>query len=99
MSDEVNSIDGITGKPRQQYTTEFLTVPAEGIAVTANCADITFTNYGTEPLIVNDVVNLAQNTSISVQANRGEIDRTKYRIRYGSGAGTKNAIIVRRIYK
>lgn len=95
---ESESIDGLTGRPRQQYTVDFVTVPDLGIAIESNCADITFTNYGGANLIVNDVVILATNQSITISANRGEIDRTKYRVRY-SGAGTKNAIVVRRIYK
>jgi len=97
--DPIDSIDGITEKPRQQYTTDFLTIPDQGVAIESNCADITFTNYGTVNVIVNDVVILATNQSITISANRGEIDRTIYRVRYVSGAGTRNAIVVRRIYK
>ena len=95
----INGIDGVTGKPRQQYTTEFLSVPNEGIAVQADCADFTVTNYGTEIIIVNDVVTLSQNQSMTVSANRGEIDRSKYRVRYSNTGGTKRGVISRRIYK
>jgi hypothetical protein len=84
---------------RQEYTTEFLSVPDEnGWSLEANCVDVTFYNYGTCPLIINNVVTLQQNEFINIAGNTGEIDKSKYICSY-QGSGTKNAIIIKRNYK
>jgi hypothetical protein len=84
---------------RQEYTTEFLTIPDQsGWSLEANCADITFTNYGTANLIINNVAILAQNQTLQVSGNTGEIDKSKY-VCFYNGAGTRNAIVVKRNYK
>ena len=83
---------------RQQYTVEFLTVPVDGFTFGSNCADITFKNFGVEQLIVNDVVPLSTGDFITVAGNVGEIDRTKYHVKFTTGVGTKIAVIIKRNY-
>lgn len=81
----------------QRYTIEALNIPPEGVQQSSDCAAITFKNFGTATLVVNDVIELVQNEWVTFSANEGEIDVTKYRTSW-RGVGTNNGIVIRKMY-
>lgn len=81
---------------KQNYKVDFLTV-AQNQAVKSDCADITFFNNGTTTAILNQALRIPANSSISFQANAGEIDTTIYNITF-TGAGTNLVTVFRKIY-
>lgn len=88
----------------KEYTVDSIPVNTNGQSVDANCADIMFINYGTTTLLVNHSIKIpppatpGQFNAIQISGNIGEIDRTKYTC-YFTGAGTNDALIIRRNYK
>lgn len=89
---------------RPEYTVDSIEINTNGQAVESNCADITFINYGTSTLLVNNAIRIpppataGQFNFINIAGNRGEIDRTKYICHFVTG-GTNDAVIIRRNYK
>lgn len=91
-------------KQRQGYTNTMISIPdIGGWGISADCADITFFNYGATDLIVNDVLIVpapsiaGQFTFVNISGNTGEIDKTIYKCRY-AGSGEKKAVAIRRCY-
>jgi len=88
---------------RQGYRFEAQTIDPRGKPLQSNCADVAFVNYGTNTLIVNDVIRVpppavvGQFTIYSLGGNLGEIDRSFYKTKF-EGAGSSKAIFIRRIY-
>ena len=80
----------------QNYKVDTLTL-VQNQAVRSDCADITFFNQGTAPVLLNSAITLPQGSSIVFSANNGEIDRTLYNISF-SGAGTQRLVVFRKIY-
>jgi len=85
----------------QLYTVDSIPISQNGQAVEANCMDVMFINYGTNTLIINNSLRIpppvvaGQFNFLVISGNANEIDVTKYICRF-SGAGTNDALIVRR---
>lgn len=80
----------------QDYKIDILTLNSQQ-EVRSDCADITFFNNGTSIITLNNAVTLPAGSSISFTANKGEIDRTIYRISF-SNTGNKFCTIFRKKY-
>jgi len=80
----------------QDYKIDVLTLNKQQ-DVRSDCADITFFNTGTSIITLNNAVPIPAGSSISFSANRGEIDRTIYKINF-SNTGTKSCTIFRKKY-
>lgn len=81
----------------QKYVLEIFDITPEGVQQSSDCAAITFKNYGTATLVINDAITLAQNEWVTFSANQGEVDVTKYRTTW-RGAGTTNGVVIRKMY-
>jgi hypothetical protein len=85
------------------YEVVSVTLDENGQEVESNCIDISFINYGTGALIINNNITIpapataGQFNMITIGGNVGEIDKTKYTCKFG--AGTKSALAIRRVYK
>ena len=66
-------------------------------SVTSNCADITFFNAGTSNVLVNKALPIFPGGSVTFQANKDELDTTRYDFSFTS-AGFNNLIVMRKIY-
>lgn len=79
-----------------EYKIDTLNLTSDG-SVKSDCADITFYNSGTTTIVLNNSLNIAPGTSITITANKDEIDRTIYNY-YFTGVGTNILIVFRKIY-
>lgn len=79
-----------------EYKIDTLNLTQNG-SVKSDCADITFYNSGTTTIVLNNSLNIAPGTSITITANKDEIDRTIYNY-YFTGVGTNILIVFRKIY-
>lgn len=79
-----------------EYTIELRAYQANGV-IESNCNEIAFINLGTATATVNGVLPLTQNQSFSTSGNASEIDKTIYKVAFGSG--TKNLLVTRKVYK
>lgn len=88
---------------RQKYRLLGHTVDSNGESVEPHCADITFVNYGTNTLLVNNFIRIpppataGQYNFFTIAGNTGEEDTSIYNIQF-SGAGTSVAIVMWRVY-
>lgn len=79
------------------------TLDENGGPIESDCNAITFVNYGTNVLVVNNNIRVpapavaGQLSFYTIEGNRGEIDRTKYTYKF-EGAGNSDAIAIRKIY-
>lgn len=65
--------------------------------VEANCNAISFYNLGVTTAYVNNVP-LIQFQGFSIGGNQGEVDRTKYNIKF-SGVGQNQLVIIKKVYR
>jgi len=77
------------------YDVNFITYDANGF-ITSNCNSITFINYGTNTVTIESVV-LAQNQSLSIDGNAGEIMNKQFLATF-TGAGTNNLVTIKKNY-
>ena len=77
------------------YDVNFITYDTNGF-ITSNCNSITFINYGTNTCTIESVV-LAQNQSLSIDGNAGEIMNKQFLATF-SGAGTNNLVTIKKNY-
>lgn len=80
----------------QQYKIDTLNLTQDG-SVKSDCADITFINSGTSNVVLNNSLTIPSGTSITITANKDEIDRTIYNY-YFTGGGSNILIVFRKIY-
>lgn len=86
----------------QNYNIESIPLNINGGTIEVNCPDVTWINYGTAILVVNGIripppVTAGQCNVFLVAGNANEQDITKYQYQF-SGAGTRDAILVKRNY-
>ena len=82
----------------QQYKIDFLSYTDDN-SVRSDCADISFFNNGATTIILNNTLSIAPGSSLSLEANAGEIDRTIYNFYFvTSGTRAKRLIVFRKIY-
>ena len=79
-----------------EYDVNFITYGENGF-VTTNCNSITFTNYGTNQVTIENGVVLQQNQSLAIDGNAGEIINKQFLITF-SGAGTNNLVTIKKNY-
>jgi hypothetical protein len=79
-----------------EYDVNFITYGQNGF-VTTNCNSITFTNYGTNQVTIDNGVVLQQNQSLAIDGNAGEIINKQFLITF-SGAGTNNLVTIKKNY-
>ena len=77
------------------YDVNFITYDANGF-ITSNCNSITFINYGTNSVTIESVV-LAQNQSLSIDGNAGEIMNKQFLATF-TGSGTNNLVTIKKNY-
>lgn len=82
-------------KARQKYNNVATTID-KSQAIEIGCAEIFFLNQGTAPVTINSVIVLQQFQFIAFSGNEDEEDTTHYTCIFG--AGTKNCIIIRKVY-
>lgn len=84
---------------KQQYKIDILTLTGQNSSVRSDCGDITFYNYGTNKVQINDAITLLPSESISFSANYNEIDRTIYNFKFLTfGTNISRLIVIRKIY-
>lgn len=79
-----------------EYDVNFISYGLNGF-VTSNCNSITFTNYGTNQVTIDNGVVLQTNQSLAINGNAGEIINKQFLITF-SGAGTNNLITIKKNY-
>jgi len=79
-----------------EYKIDFLTYTSND-RVKSDCADITFANTGTTNITINGSLVISPFQSLTLTANKDEIDRTIYSF-FFSGAGTNKLVVFRKIY-
>lgn len=79
-----------------EYDVNFISYGQNGF-VTTNCNSITFTNYGTNQVTIENGVVLQQNQSLAIDGNAGEIINKQFLITF-SGAGTNNLVTIKKNY-
>lgn len=67
-------------------------------SVESNCTGITFINIGQSVCTVLSVP-LAQNQSLTIPCNIGEIDRTNYQVKFDTASPDKRLVVIRKNYK
>lgn len=83
---------------KQQYKQDILTLVQDN-SVTSNCGDITFYNFGTSKVVLNNAITLINNQSITFSGNYNEIDRTIYQFKFiPFGTNINRLIVIRKIY-
>ena len=81
----------------RHYVIEALSLNQDAGAVESNCADITFTNFGTATLTIDDVIPLGTNMQRVITGNEGEINVTRHRYVW-SGGGTRIGTVERKLF-
>lgn len=66
-------------------------------SVDSRCNGILFVNVGTEPVTVLGY-ELLQGQSFAPTMNLGERDMTNYTVTFGTGAGTRLLLVIRKYY-
>lgn len=66
-------------------------------SVESNCTGITFINLGLSVCTVLSVP-LAQNQSLTIPCNIGEVDRTNYKVKFDNLSTDKRLIVIRKNY-
>lgn len=82
-------------KERQKYNNVATSID-KSQSIEIGCAEIFFLNQGTAPVTINSVIVLQQFQYIAFSGNEDEEDITHYTCIFG--AGTKNCIIIRKVY-
>lgn len=78
------------------YKIDVLNYASNG-SVRSDCADITFINSGTSTVVLNNALRIPSGQSITITANKDEIDRTIYNF-FFDGAGSNVLVVFRKIY-
>lgn len=65
--------------------------------VSSDCNSITFINYGTSIALINQVIQIANGQSFTIEGNENEICVEQFLLTF-SGAGTKNVVVVRKTF-
>jgi hypothetical protein len=81
----------------QQYKVDVLNLIEQAGSVRSDCGDITFYNAGTSIVVINSALRLTPGNSITITANKDEIDRTIYTY-FFDGAGSRQFVVFRKIY-
>lgn len=84
-------------KPLQKYTVELKQI-GQNFNAYSNCNSITFTNQGTNDIVIDQIVTLSFGQSFTITGNEGEICTKAFYINFPGGAGTNNCIIIRKYY-
>jgi hypothetical protein len=94
-TDQVSGYDVEAANNYHAFQTDF-TLYGEASEVEAMCADIAFYNKGTSVMWVNGV-NYSPGTGISIDCKEGEMNVTRYRIKF-TGAGVNQCFVMRKLY-
>lgn len=62
-----------------------------------NLNAITFINFGTGTVTLNDTVPIAAGATFIVGGNAGEIDKTNYNVSFAAGAVTNSLVVISKI--
>ena len=65
--------------------------------VHSDCNSITFINYGTANVVINQAIILANGQSFTIEGNEDEMCIEQFLLTF-TGAGTSNCVVVRKIY-
>lgn len=65
----------------RKYKVEFNQYNNQNIQITSNCNAITFINNGaTQPIKINNILEIGVGGSIAIEGNENEIDTTTYNL-------------------
>lgn len=65
----------------RKYKVEFIEYTNQNVQVISNCNAITFINNGaTQPVKINNILEIAVGGSIAIEGNENEIDVTTYNL-------------------
>ncbi len=82
---------------RPFYTTSKPYIKSGAIDLDKNINSITFINKGANPATINPLgITLAQNDSIAITGNSGDVDKTYYKVLFAQGTG--NLLVITQIY-
>jgi hypothetical protein len=83
----------------QNYKNDILTYNNNN-SVDSNCADITFWNTGQADITINGGLLLVGGSSITFNANAGEMDKTIYNFSFDPAVAKNlyNLIVIRKVY-
>ena len=82
----------------KKYINDNREFTASNQVIESNCNEITFINKGTETAYINDFP-IAQDESLELDGKAGEMDITKYVLRFSTGGGTQSLWVFRKTYK
>jgi len=78
----------------RKYKVEFIEYVNQNIQVISNCNAITFINNGaTDPIKINNILEIPAGGSIAIEGNENEIDITTYNL-----VVTESCIVLRKLF-
>lgn len=80
-----------------EYDVNIVTYDVNGF-VTTNCNSITFINYGSNAVTIENQLVLQQNQSISIEGNQGEYITKSFLIAFAATVGTNNLVTIQKNY-
>lgn len=80
-----------------EYDVNIVTYDVNGF-VSTNCNSITFINYGSNAVTIENQLTLQQNQSISIEGNQGEYLNKSFLITFANTVGTNNLVTVQKNY-
>jgi hypothetical protein len=99
MYEQENEFSKSTGIALQQYYIEFKNY-YNTQRVGSNCNDITFTNLGSNPVVISSAITLQQNQSLQIGGNQNELDTTEYIVTFTTlNSPNNNLLVIRKLYK
>lgn len=81
----------------RKYKVEALSLIQDAGSIESNCNDITFTNFGTALLTIDDVIPLTTGQQRVITGNADELNVSRHKYVW-SGAGTRIGTVERKIY-
>lgn len=80
-----------------EYDVNIVTYDVNGFVAT-NCNSITFINYGSNAVTIENQITLQQNQSISIEGNQGEYTKKAFLITFANTVGTNNLVTIQKNY-
>lgn len=78
------------------YDVNFTTYDRNGF-ITTNCNSITFINYGTATVYIDNSLTLSQGQSLSIEGNAGELINRQFLLTFQTGL-VNNLVTVKKNY-
>jgi hypothetical protein len=66
--------------------------------VESNCNTLQFINYGTNDVLINNVIPLITNQTFTIEGNAGEICVRTFTLAFIDTGGTNNCVVIKKNY-